>query len=128
MKPSVIITMLVMALALQCIAKKQEREQLINQVSWTLLGQWMTKEAIFMGYSCDLQVQPRFSAWLLYYECSFSCTEWTDIIGKAVSRCKLEAAEDAVRNFVDTAMQNNLIRQIDASKWYEEQNNATKTF
>ncbi|XP_047495423.1 anti-lipopolysaccharide factor-like [Penaeus chinensis] len=126
MKPSVIITMLVLVLATQCIANK--KQQLLNQVSRELLGQWMTKGINFMGYSCDLQVQPRFSFWTLFYECSFSCTEWTDIIGEATSRCKLGAAKNAVWNFVDTAIQYNLIRQIDASKWYEEQKNVTKTF
>ncbi|XP_063584625.1 anti-lipopolysaccharide factor-like [Penaeus indicus] len=128
MKPSVIIAMLVLVLAPQCMAIKQQKRQLIKEVAWKLLGQWMTDEAKFLGHSCDLEVQPRFSAWTLFYQCSFFCTEWTNITGEAESRCKLGAAEDAVRDFVDKAILNNLIRQVDVSNWSQEQKNVTRTF
>ncbi|XP_063584624.1 anti-lipopolysaccharide factor-like [Penaeus indicus] len=126
MKPSVIIAMLVLVLAPQCIAKK--KQQLVIQVARELLGQWMTRGINFMGHPCELQVVPRFTFWMLFYQCSFSCADWTDIIGEAESRCRLGSAEEAVRDFINKAFRYNLIRQIDATKWYEEQKNITKTF
>ncbi|XP_037782356.1 anti-lipopolysaccharide factor-like [Penaeus monodon] len=125
MKPSVIITLLVLALAMQCIAKK--KEQLINQVARELLGQWITKGVEFMGYPCELQVQPRFSFWTLYYQSSFFCTGWTAIKGEATARCRLGSAEEAVRDFIKKVIKGDTIRQIDVSKWFEEHKNVTGT-
>ncbi|ROT75297.1 anti-lipopolysaccharide factor 2 [Penaeus vannamei] len=125
MRPSVMITLLVLVLAAQCNAKKKGK--LTKEVARHLLGHWTTKRVTFMGHSCKIEVEHRFSHWTVYHQCTFTCDHWPNITGKASSRCKLATAKESVRDFVDKAINSNLIRRIDVERWLEEQRNGSTT-
>ncbi|XP_027214211.2 anti-lipopolysaccharide factor [Penaeus vannamei] len=123
MRPSVMITLLVLVLAAQCTARKKEK--ILKEADQQPLGHWMTKSVTFMGHSCKTEVELGFSHWTGYYQCTFSCDPWTDITGKASSPSKLVAAEECMQDFVNKAVNSNLISWTDIEKWLEDQINVT---
>ncbi|ROT75296.1 anti-lipopolysaccharide factor 2 [Penaeus vannamei] len=114
MRPSVMITLLVLVLAAQCTARKKEK--ILKEADQQPLGHWMTKSVTFMGHSCKTEVELGFSHWTGYYQCTFSCDPWTDITGKASSPSKLVAAEECMQDFVNKAVNSNLISWTDIEK------------
>ncbi|ROT65196.1 anti-lipopolysaccharide factor [Penaeus vannamei] len=112
----------VVALALIALVPRSQGQgvqDLIPSLVQRIVGLWHSDEVEFMGHSCRYSQRPSFYRWELYFNGRMWCPGWAPFTGRSRTRSPSGAVEHATRDFVQKALQSNLITEDDARIWLE---------
>nr|BAH22585.1 anti-lipopolysaccharide factor 2 [Penaeus japonicus] len=113
-----LVALSLIALVPQCTG--QGVQDLIPALVQRIVGLWHSDEVEFMGHSCRYSQRPTFYRWELYFRGSMWCPGWAPFTGRSMTRSPSGAVEHATRDFVEKALQRNLITEDDARIWLED--------
>ncbi|KAL7635774.1 UNVERIFIED_CONTAM: hypothetical protein RMT77_013591 [Armadillidium vulgare] len=94
-----------------------EGNKLVAAIVTKLTSLYQSEAVNFLGHPCQYRVKPRISKFRLKYDGKFWCTGFASFTGRATRKSRSGAAEHAILDFAQKAVESNLLSQAEVDKW-----------